>query len=145
LISDELRNANRRDWRELGFFYYRDDSTRTWRIVGSVSALGKFSALLREYAANPSNERLSEYEIYGPYLYLEIGTWDKAEITDHWIAAPLANLTALAALVEERLADAVAGETLGLRDSFAPDSTWELNLEVHAEPFDPAALDENAR
>jgi hypothetical protein len=33
--SDPVNTATRRKWRELGFFYGRDDERRVWRLRGS--------------------------------------------------------------------------------------------------------------
>jgi hypothetical protein len=74
-------------------------------------------------------------------MYLEIGTWQRAELTDHWIAGPLADLFQLATLIEERVMSAVVGERLALQSDFSPSFEYELTLEVRHEPFDPAQAD----
>jgi len=114
-------------------------------MIGSTAALRKFTGLLRAYCSNPDNARISEHEHYGPYFYLEVGTWTKTEITDHWIAGPLPDLRALADEIDGRLDAARPGDILAFRDVFAPDAPYALDLEVRGEPFDPASLDENAR
>lgn len=139
--SAKINEATRREWRELGFFYDRDDSAKEWRIVGSKGNLGRFVKVLRDYAADARNDVISEHEHYGPYMYLEIGTWTAPEITDHWIAGPLNNLLKLAAIAETRIEQANVGDKIILRDAFSPASPYEIVLEVKDESFDPALAD----
>jgi hypothetical protein len=46
------------DWRELGFFYDVDEEAQAWTIVGSISGIMKFSQILSDYAANPTNKQV---------------------------------------------------------------------------------------
>lgn len=139
--SVQINEATRREWRELGFFYDRIDRTKEWRIVGSKEKLRHLGNILRDYVANSRNEVISEHEHYGPYLYLEIGTWTSSEITDHWIAGPLNKLFELAEIIESRIETANVGDEIKLRDAFSPTSQWELVLEVKDDLFDPALAD----
>jgi hypothetical protein len=45
----------RKQWRDLGFFYDRDDVRRRWRLVGSKQDLSRLASLLaaRVAAASP--------------------------------------------------------------------------------------------
>jgi hypothetical protein len=36
--SEATNRATRREWRELGFFYLRDDRTKVWTLAGSRRA-----------------------------------------------------------------------------------------------------------
>ena len=65
--SDATNQATRREWRELGFFYERDDASREWRVTGSRSGLQRLRDLLLDYVADPRNRAESEHEHYGPY------------------------------------------------------------------------------
>jgi hypothetical protein len=125
----KVNQRTRQEWKDLGFFYDLDTGAKEWRILGSADGLLLFAKLLREYAENPNNDTLSAHSHYGPYAYLEIGTSSKAEITDHWIAAPLNDLRELASLVRERIANAKAGDRLSFRKVFAPEShmIWYSN------------------
>jgi hypothetical protein len=139
--SQEVNEQTQAEWRSLGFFYDRDDTSHTWRIVGSAAGIERLTQLIRQYAHDPRNERLSEHEHYGPYQYLEIGTAARAEINAHWIAGSLAELANLASLIEQWLGRARVGDTISLRASYAPDSSHELMLELRDEAFDPARED----
>jgi hypothetical protein len=139
--SAEINEVTRREWRELGFFYDCIDSAKEWRIVGSKEQLRRFGKILRDYVADSRNQVISEHEHYGPYMYLEVGTWTSAEITDHWIAGPLDKLLELAEAIESRIEKANVGDEIKLRDTFSPSSPYELVLEVKAESFDPALAD----
>lgn len=73
----------RREWRELGFFYDRDDAARTWRIVGTAKGLQGFASLISAYASDARNDAPSEHQHFGPYMFLEFGTWHEPAITSH--------------------------------------------------------------
>ena len=143
-ISDSRARTNeatQREWRQLVFFYTLDGAAREWRLVGSREGLQNFVRLLRHYGSNPKNAGLSEHEHYGPYSYLEIGTWTEPQITDHWIAGPLDSLLALSSTIEKQIATALVGDSIQLRSTFAPDSVYELALEFREADFDPARAD----
>jgi hypothetical protein len=78
--SDSVNEMTRSEWRELGFFYERDDEARAWRLVGSGGGLGGFCSLLEQYASDPRMARTSEHEHYGPYAYLKLVTWPDAGV-----------------------------------------------------------------
>ena len=99
-MDQRLIEQTRSEWRELGFFYDREDISKTWRLVGSRTGLRRFADLLRAYVADPRNEMKSEHEHYGPYLYLEVMTWSEAGIDDHSIHGTLNDLRRLAQLAE---------------------------------------------
>jgi hypothetical protein len=139
--TEKVNEATRQEWRELGFFYDRDDETKEWLIRGSRAGLLEFSRVLLEYSKNPRRQQLSEHDHLGPYMYLEIGTSSAPVIDDHWIAGPLEDLGVLSALVTERVSRAKEGDVVRLREAYAPTSPYELRLEVCGDEFDPAAAD----
>jgi hypothetical protein len=141
MSSEVINQITRDEWRELGFFYERDDEAKTWRIVGSHKGLQVFVRYVLDYASDAKNAALSEHIHLGPYMYLEIGTWTEPVITDHWIAGPLESLFSLATQAEKLIASAKVGEVLKFRDTFAPGSPYDLVLEVGDEAFDPAKAD----
>ena len=136
----EANEATRKEWRNLGFFYDRDDESNSWRIAGTVHGLRKFAGLVRDCALNPKNESLPEHEHFGPYMSLEIGTCSQPEITNHWIASPLEDLSTLASLIESvpiyrRLASAYSPF------AFLLPTHYDLIVEVKDDAFDPARED----
>lgn len=141
--SKALNASTRKEWRELGFFYDRDDETNTWRLLGSKSGLLKFASSVRAYADRDSSQQISEHEHFGPYWYLEVGTWHTPEITDHWLAGPPSALAALAETMEHELQGASEGTVIQLRARYSPASPYEFQLEVQVDGFDPAQADPN--
>lgn len=134
-----------REWRELGFFYDFDSATSTWRLVGSESGLQRFAALLREYISNPHHHNLSEHKHYGPYMYLEIGTWTAPQVNSHWIAGAISDLGRLADLVDNALASARPGAVIQIGRKYAPSAEADIVLEVREKDFDPASADPACR
>lgn len=141
MASDAVNRATRREWRELGFFYDRDEKTREWRLTGSRAGLQRLRAALVAYIADPRNAADSEHQHYGPYLYLEVTTWPEAGFDDQGIRGPIAELARLGQLIDAKLADAPPGSTIRIADEYAPGSPYTLVLEVREDNFDPAAAD----
>jgi hypothetical protein len=139
--SEQTNVATRRKWRELGFFYDRDDIEKRWRIVGTRGGLSRFCDELVAFAGNSKNEAKSEHVHLGPYMYLELGSWPYPQITDHWIAGPLSTLRGLADVIRLKLASAAVGDVISFRDVFAPGSPYDLILELRSDGFDPAKED----
>ena len=139
--SEKTNQATRREWRELGFFYDRNDDEKEWLLRGSRAGLLRFAQILRDYSENPANRGISEHDHLGPYMYLEIGTWSEPTITDHWIAGTLDELRRLSTLIQEVVVPAKEGDLLRFRDAYAPNAPYELVLELCADAFDPAVAD----
>jgi hypothetical protein len=141
---EDIREGTRRKWRELGFFCNRDDKTKVWRLVGSRSVLLRFRDLLLEYVNDPSNDYKSEHEHYGGDC-LEIMTWPEPSFDDHAIHGSLADLKRLAAIVENRLAVAQAGDSTRIQNEFAANAPYALILEAREDDSDPAHPDPRLR
>ena len=139
--SEASLRSIRDEWRELGYFYDRDDAARLWRIVGSSAGLIRFVTVLRDYVADPRNRKNSEHEHYGPYMSLEIMTWPTAGMDGHAIHGPLEDLARLADMVEGAVARLKPGETKMLRAEYAPEAKYELVIELRDDGFDPASAD----
>jgi hypothetical protein len=93
-----------------------------------------------EYADDPTNDYKSEHARYGPN-YMEIMTWPEPSFDDHTIHGSLADLKWLAAIVENGLASAQAGDSVRIQDEFAANTPYSLILEVREDGFDPARTD----
>ena len=139
--SEATNEATRREWRELGFYYHCNDDDREWLLLGSKEGLLGFARAVRRYSENPANAGLSEHEHFGPYSYLELGTWSEPTITDHWIAGPLPSLAWLAQELERQLSGAEVGDRLSFREAFAPESPYEFTLVLQPAGHDPARND----
>jgi hypothetical protein len=141
-MRSELTNeATRREWRELGFFYDRDDNSKRWRFVGDQKGLRRFAALLRKYAVDPRKAAQSEHDHFGPYMYLKLMTWPDPGLDGNAIYGPVDQLARLAGVVERHLAAASPGECRSIGEEFVRGAEYQLVLEVRAEGFDPASED----
>jgi hypothetical protein len=139
--SEATNEATRSEWRELGFFYDRDDQSKLWKLTGSRAGLLRFRDALLSYVADPRNALKSEHEHYGPYAYLEVMTWPEAGFDHHAIRGPVADLARLSALIEAKLAIARPGSIVRIQEEFAPNSPYALVLDLREDGFDPAAAD----
>jgi hypothetical protein len=143
--SKETNAVTKREWRELGFFYERDDQAKRWRIVGSASGVTKFCRLLRQYVADPRNAKLSEHRHYGPYMYLKVMTWTAPQLDNHVIAGRLEDLARMADLVESKIASTPVGAVFTIGREYAPTSVYYLEVQLMESGFDPSAADPNCQ
>lgn len=139
--SDAVNEKTRQDWRELGFYYERDDETKEWRLVGSHNGLLSFRDLLLEYVKNPRNANKSEHDHYGPYMYLVVMTWPDPGIDKDSIHGSFDDLTRLASIVDAQLSNAKVGETVRVHKEYSLDSEYTLVLSVREDDFDPPSVD----
>ena len=139
--SDATNRATREEWRELGFFYDVDDSSKAWRLVGSRAGLLRFRDLLVEYVAKPRNTILGEHDHYGPYMYLKIMTWSDAGLDSNAIFGTVVDLARLASLTETKLKNVRPGVQVRIQEEFASRSEYGLVFDVREEGFDPASAD----
>lgn len=131
----------KQQWRKLGFFCELDDQKRGWTLTGSRAGLLYFPDLLLGYVADPQNASDGEKKHYGPYGSLEVMTWPDAGFDGHAIRGSLVDLARLADLIAAKLATAQPGESVRIREEFAPNSPYALLLDVRADGFDPASAD----
>jgi hypothetical protein len=139
--SEAMNAATRNEWRKLGFFYDYDEKRKEWQLVGSKAGLRQFLNLLLEYVKNPKHDRKSEHDHYGPYMYLEIMTWDAPGINDHCIQGTLSDLKGLAELVDKKLGVSKPGTSFVIRDEYAKSAEASLVFNVKTDDFDPASAD----
>lgn len=142
-MDSKTKEHTRAEWRELGFFYDRDDAAKEWVLVGSRDGLLRFAHLLHRYVADPRNAMKSEHEHYGPYMYLEVMTWPEAGMDDHSIHGPTSDLKRLALLVEDRVSTMEPNTVTRIREEFTADSTYSLVLQLRSDDFDPSSQDAN--
>jgi hypothetical protein len=137
-ISDD---KIKQGWRQLGFFCELDEQKRVWTLTASRRGLLYFPDLLLGYVNDPQNAIDGSRKHYGPYGSLEIVTWHDAGFDGHGIRGSLDDLTRLAELVETKLIAAEPGESIQIRDEYAPESPFSLVLDVRADGFDPSSTD----
>ncbi|HEY3113303.1 MAG TPA: hypothetical protein VGJ62_06420 [Gemmatimonadaceae bacterium] len=131
----------KQQWRKLGFFCELDDQKKVWTLTGSRAGLLYFPDLLLGYVNDPQNTSVGERKHYGPYGSLEIMTFPDAGFDRNSIRGSLADLTRLAELIEAKLVTAEPGSAILIREEFAPDSPYSLELDVRPDGFDPASTD----
>ena len=132
------------EWRQLGFYYDRDDrlEVNQWRFFGSKKGLQNFVVLLDKYTNNPVNGTLSAHDHYGPYSYLKIMTWNKPTITQDYIAGTIQDLKILKNIISEKLNNILPGQTFDIDNDFGQDNTVTAKFFVMADNFDPVSMDE---
>lgn len=139
--SRETNAMTKQEWRQLGFFYERDEQAKKWKVVGSASGVKRLSQLLREYVADPKHAQLSEHDHYGPYMYLKVMTWTEPRLDSHSISGRIQDLAQLADLVEAKVAATPEGSRFTVGQEYAPGCEFVLEFEIRGEGFDPSTAD----
>jgi hypothetical protein len=139
-LSGSVAELTRAEWRELGFFYDRDDQAKEWRLTGSRQGLLAFATLLEDYSSDPRNVTLSEHDHFGPHMYLEVMTSHEPGLDDHAISGSLPDLARLGRLVRDAVTSAPS-RPIVINRQYAPSAEYSLVLNVREDGFDPASMD----
>ncbi|MDH7459706.1 hypothetical protein QEG73_00405 [Chitinophagaceae bacterium 26-R-25] len=133
------------EWRELSFYYdlEKNENKSEWRFYGSKLGLYNFVNLLENYTTEPANNFLSEHDHYGPYNYLKVMTWHRAEITENYIAGTIADLKNLKNIIADKLEKAQPGQNFTIDKEYGTDNTSTLTFFTMKDDFDPASMDGN--
>lgn len=91
--------------------------------------------------ADPRRVQVFEHQHYGPYWYLKVMTWTEPKLDDHAISGRLADLSRLASILAARVAAASPGQSFRIGSEYAPNSDYDLEVEVAPDGFDPASAD----
>lgn len=131
------------EWRELGFYYDRDDGLQEWLLYGSRNGLMKFVQILNEYANESNNDCIGNDAHYGPYSYLKICTWENPSFSKDNIGGPILSLKKLAALISEKLLCSGIGDKIIFDKEFSNTNTYKFILVIMPNDFDPISKDPN--
>jgi len=133
------------EWRKLGFYYDLEENTnnKKWQFYGSIHGLQNFINLLDDYTNKLANDFLSEHEHYGPYSYLKIMTWDKAVITENYIAGTIKDLKNFKNIIADKLEKVQAGQSFTIDKEYGVDNTATVKFFIMKDDFDPVSMDKN--
>lgn len=141
--NHSLDNTIAGEWRELGFYYALDKKNKSWLIHGSKKGIKKFIDILNDYANDIRNQKISEHEHYGPYMYLEITTGDVPKITSHALEGPLEDIRKLAKVIHSKLES--NEKVIKIDKEYSDHNEYTLTLNLENDSFDPASLDKSLK
>jgi len=140
-MSDKLKGITQEEWRQLGYYYERDDANKKWVIVASPFGIKLFVNQLLAYANNEKNRSKSQHEHWGPYSYLKIMTLDEPGIDEHSIHGSLLDLKKLANIIKENLHDDLINKSLKIKDEYSKNCRYALEIMIKDYGFDPSSQD----
>ena len=139
----DILTDTKREWRELGFHYDRNDESKEWIFTGSRSGLIKLAAIFKAYALDERNSIDSEHEHYGPYSYFKIMTInDEKGVNDNAIYGSLKDIAYLGNAIEETVLSSKPGQRVSFRNIFESNSEYDIVLDFREDGFDPISIDE---
>lgn len=139
--SKATSQATAEDWRKLGFYYECDEEKQVWRFVGSKAGLYKLAYLFIEYSSNPYNQKISEHQHYGPYMYLKIATSVDFGIGKYGFCGSLRNFNDLGRQINDKIMSAEENSTIVFVPIWSSVTDYRLIFDVRQENFDLATVD----
>lgn len=140
-MTSEREPVTRRAWRDLGFFYDYDEARQYWLIKCDIAGGMKLVNLLRQYSTDPTKSLESEHIHLGPYGSFEIITAQAPNISDHAIEGTQQDISRLALIIEQKLADASPYDVFVIDKEFCEGNEVAIEIEIRQENFDPSSLD----
>lgn len=139
--TDEVVKDTIEDWKDLGFFYDLDEKSKCWKIVGNRNGLMKFCKILKDYASNPGNEKLSEHEYFGPYMFLTLATLKRRKRYEGGIVGTLSDIEFMSNLVKDKLSDCTIGDSFEIGIEYDEKTEFKMIFQIMDDEFDPSSLD----
>ena len=140
-MTDKLRKITIEEWRQLGYYYNKDDVAKQWILTASPCGLGNFVNQLRTYAADPTSAIDGEHDHWGPYMYLKVLTWPTPGMDANAIHGRPEALEKLAAIVNGKLFDENIGKVVTIREEYSADCEYALVLRIRDYGTDPSRED----
>ncbi len=122
-------------------YYELDEESKRWNISGSIAGLLKLCKILEDYVLDPRNEKISEHDHLGPYMYLTITTWKKRELDGSGIVGTLPDIKYMSDLVRGKLSDRIPGDKIEIGTEYDEKTEYRITFQIMDDEFDPSALD----
>jgi len=138
----DIIEETKTEWRELGFFYDRNEEKKEWFFRGDRAGLIKLAELFRRYGKNEKNRSLFEHDHYGPYMYFKVITvFEERGFNENAIYGDLEDISHLGDIVESKLKEMKVGDIESIRTEYSPESEYDMKLILEADGFDPVSVD----
>jgi len=137
----DFEREDQEEWRELGFYYDRNDEKKSWNLYGDKLGLNNLCNIIEEYVSAKENESVSEHEHLGPHQYFKIVTWSEPMITNQGIFGSFADLRSFAEMLKSRLAPANENDHFTIGNEFSETGGYNIICHIMPDGFDPASLD----
>ena len=138
----DIVEYNKTEWRELGFYYDREDKTKEWLFQGDRKGLLKLANLFRNYGKKEKNRSQFEHDHYGPYMYFKLQTvLEEKGFDKNAIYGDLEDIIELGDIVERKVKKMNIGDNESLRSEYCPESDYDLKLILEPDGFDPVSAD----
>lgn len=132
--------AARAGWRELGFWYGCDWQAERWSFRADRRGLRAFTALLRNFAADPLAVDDGDHFHVGPYASLRLAHGESPTLDRRGFTGSRDDFEALA-LELEQLSASESPSPQAFARAFTGAAGFRAVLTVEPEGFDPATAD----
>lgn len=133
-----------RRWKELGFYYEFDESTKAECIYADRKGVSAFIEELRSYGNSKYFTEVGAHDHLGPYMALELRTCSCAGFEANLIHGLPDDFKRLAEEIERRMELVEVGGFLRL-DNFGSESEVSLKIVLQPNGFDPSSMDKDAQ
>jgi hypothetical protein len=136
---DLLNTKIQKEWRQLGFYYERDDTALEWKIIGSKEGVYGFCKLLEDYSMDKRFQGISEDKHFGPYSYLKFMTWHRPKIGKEEICGQLEDFHFLSEIVRNKILE--KKEIFNIDKEFSNENEYLIKFVIKEDNFDPSSFD----
>ena len=137
-----FNDIDKKEWRNLGFFYTFNVEKNRWEFYGDRLGLQNFSKALNKYVSDSKNVEISEHIHLGPHSYLKIITWEKPVINEDGFYGSITDLEKLISIYSQKLSSTKEDDCFTIDKEYSSFNKSSLYVCVKKEGFDPSSLDD---
>lgn len=139
LSQDDLDQMEREDWRELGFYYHRNNALQRWDIFANQQGFLRLAEELQEYAQS-LGKIMGEHDHIEPDWSLTLTTSAHYFINDRGIYGTAADFEALATHIVDTVSHLHAGQVHIINAPKVDVYSYALYLLLQDDDFDAASM-----
>jgi hypothetical protein len=140
-MTEMTKKITIEEWRQLGYYYERDDDNKEWIITASPFGVKTFAQSILRYAESTRFSEYGDHEHYGPYWYLKIMTTPLPEMNENAISGTKDDLKRLYEIIREKVENSEPGSNITIGKEYAEDCEYKLVLKLQEYGYDPSIND----
>jgi hypothetical protein len=129
-MTEMTKKITIEEWRQLGYYYERNDDNKEWIITASPFGVITFAQSILRYAESTRFSEYGDHEHYGPYWYLKIMTTPLPEMNENAISGTKDDLKRLYEIIREKVDNSEPGSNMDIPVKSATNSGGNLPPET---------------
>ena len=137
-LSGKVADMTRNEWKELGFFYYSDDSEKRWDLYGSQSGIVRLSEEISDFISR--DEIFGEHQHLLPHWYLTIEYDEVPDINKRGIVGRKVDLLKVRDFLNSAQNNSSPRSCVAIHSCF-DQTTYKMYFHIEQDDFDPSSMD----